>query len=111
MCADIGEENTGLLYDTYQANIEEKNVAQTLAQILKEEKLVHLHTCENHRGVPGSGHIDWQTIAQLLKESNYIGHCTMELFCAGGLDASWDAAEDRDREAENGLRFMRKLLG
>lgn len=110
MCEDIGESNTGLLYDTYQANIEEKDVAQALEFVLKKQKLVHLHTCENHRGAPGSGHIAWKEIARLLKEYGYEGHCTMELFCPGGLDASWAAEKDRDKEAKDGLHFLKRIF-
>lgn len=110
MCEDIGESNVGLLYDTYQANIEEKNVALALETVLKNQKLAHLHTCENHRGAPGSGHIEWKEIAWLLKKYEYEGHCTMELFCPGGLDASWETTEDRDREAADGLRYLKSIL-
>ena len=110
MCSDIGEENVGLLYDTYQANIEEISIADSLECVLKKNKLAHLHTCENHRGAPGSGHIDWDNIARVLKENHYTGHCTMEMFCQGGLDASWNTPEDRDQQAVNGLRFLKNLL-
>ena len=53
LCDDIGHANVGILFDTFHANIEEKDVAaayRTVGPYLK-----HVHTCENDRGIPGHG--------------------------------------------------------
>lgn len=110
MINDIDMDNVGLLFDTYQANIGESDIAGALREVAREGKLAHFHACENHRGVPGTGHIDWKALAKVLKEEKYTGHYTMEAFCAGGLDAPWICEEDRDAEAKRGLEYLTSLL-
>ena len=51
LAKEIGHPNIGILFDTFHANIEEKNIAagyRTVGPYLK-----HVHTCENDRGIPG----------------------------------------------------------
>jgi D-psicose/D-tagatose/L-ribulose 3-epimerase len=55
LAQEIGHPNIGILFDTFHANIEEKSIAagyRTVGPFLK-----HVHTCENDRGIPGSGHV------------------------------------------------------
>ena len=50
LCDEIGHPNVGILFDTFHANVEEKDVAagyRTVARHLK-----HVHTCENDREFP-----------------------------------------------------------
>ena len=110
MVEAIGMDNVGLLYDTYQANIEEADMAGALQMAAQQGKLVHFHACENNRQPPGSGHIDWVSLTGILKQWGYGGHWTMELFCQGGLDAPWQCGSDRDKEAKKGLAYLRSLF-
>lgn len=111
MLSHIDKPNVKILFDTYQANIEESNIPAALEKVLKANKLAHFHACENHRGAPGMGHIPWNHIVPLLKEYNYEGHVTMETFITGALDGGWRPLEaTQDKLAETGLRNLKKLF-
>ncbi|MEP0321985.1 sugar phosphate isomerase/epimerase family protein [Bauldia litoralis] len=74
----VDEPNYGYLYDTFHANIEEKDpvgvIAPTLAQIN------HVHTSENDRGTPGKGHVPWPETFKALKDGGYDGWYVIEAF-------------------------------
>jgi len=74
----VNRPNFGALYDTFHANIEEKDpigcIAHT-ADIIK-----HVHISENDRGTPGSGHIDFAATMKALRATGYDGWLTIEAF-------------------------------
>jgi D-psicose/D-tagatose/L-ribulose 3-epimerase len=74
----IGEENMRIHLDTYHMNIEEKSFYKTTK--LAGEKLIHYHLCENDRGIPGTGLVDWDGIFKALSEINYQGYAALESF-------------------------------
>ena len=66
------------MYDTFHANIEEKQAGpaiRTLAPVLR-----HVHISENDRGTPGTGHVAWAETFRTLKEIRYDGWLTIEAF-------------------------------
>jgi D-psicose/D-tagatose/L-ribulose 3-epimerase len=114
LCAEVNHPNVGLLIDTFHANIEEKDVAQayrTAAPYLK-----HVHTCENDRGTPGTGHVDWPGVFQALRDIRYNGCLTIESFgfALGDLSAAaaiWrDLAPSPESIAFDGIKFLRKHM-
>jgi D-psicose/D-tagatose/L-ribulose 3-epimerase len=111
LCDEVNHPNIGILYDTFHANIEEKNVAAGIRTVGR--RLRHVHTCEHDRGTPGSGHTDWQGVFQALKDVGYDGWLTIESFGFNIGDISAAAAIWRDIEktpdsiAFDGLRFLR----
>ena len=109
MTEQIARSNVGILFDSYQANIEEADPAAALEAALLAKKLFHFHSCENHRGVPGTGHVPWNAYFSLLKKHHYNGHITIEAFMPGGLDAGWIPPKmDPDQRARAGLQFLKK---
>jgi len=66
------------MFDTFHANIEEVNLPQAFSQNAAE--IAHIHICNNDRGIPGRGHIDFQPIFQAIKASRYQGWLTIEAF-------------------------------
>lgn len=70
--------NYGLLYDTFHANIEEKDPVGVIAPNLAS--INHVHFSENDRGTPGKGHVPWDATLAALKYSEYDGWCTIEAF-------------------------------
>jgi len=74
----IGEDNMRIHLDTYHMNIEEKSFYE--ATKLAGDKLIHYHLCENDRGIPGSGLVDWDGIFSALSEINYHGYAALESF-------------------------------
>ena len=91
---EINHSAVGVHFDTFHANIEERDVAAALRSILDAGKLYHFHACGNDRGAPGTGHLPWAELFTALRRSGYPGHVTMETFRPGGLDAPWHPAED-----------------
>jgi D-psicose/D-tagatose/L-ribulose 3-epimerase len=110
---DIGEPNVKILFDTFHANIEERHPAEALRSVAAE--LGHVHASENDRGIPGTGHIDWQGVLKALKVIRYNGWMTIESFAQPEPDlaaaaAVWrDIAPSGDELAQQGLRFIRTL--
>jgi D-psicose/D-tagatose/L-ribulose 3-epimerase len=47
-------------FDTFHANIEERHPVDSLRAVAK--MLGHVHISENDRGIPGTGHNDWEGI-------------------------------------------------
>ncbi len=112
LAKEIGHPNIGILFDTFHANIEEKSIAdgyRTVGPYLK-----HVHTCENDRGIPGSGHVEWKEVFQALRQLNYDGWLTIEGFGFALKDLSAAAAIWRDIErtpesiAFDGVKFLKK---
>ena len=112
---DIGAPNVKIHFDTFHANIEEKNPAEALRLVAKE--LGHVHVSENDRGIPGTGHNDWQGVLKALKAMRYKGWMTIESFAQpepelAAAAAIWrDMAPSGDELAQQGLRFIRRLAG
>ena len=112
LCDEINHPNVGILFDTFHANIEEKDVATALC--LSARHLKHVHTCENDRGTPGTGHVDWKNVFRVLKEIKYDGWLTIESFgfSLGELSAAasiWrDIAPTPESIAFEGVKFLRQ---
>ena len=115
LAAEINHPNVGVLFDTFHANIEEKDVAAALRSV--GPHLKHMHTCENDRGIPGSGHTDWRGVFAALKSLRYDGWVTIESFgfALGDLSAAasiWrDLAPTADAIAFEGVKFLKSGLG
>jgi len=108
----IGEENIKIHLDTYHMNIEEKNLFN--ATILAGEDLIHYHFCENDRGIPGTGLINWDDIFRALKELNYRGYAALESFVDVTDNMNtwvWrKLAPDGDTLLKEGTKFIRKKM-
>ena len=78
LCDEIDHPNVGILFDTFHANIEEKHVADALR--LTARHLKHVHSCENDRGIPGTGHVDWPGVFRVLRDIGYDDYLTIESF-------------------------------
>ena len=66
------------MYDTFHANIEEKDPVGAIKTI--HPHMVHVHISENDRGTPGKGHVPWAETYKALKKSKYDGFLTIEAF-------------------------------
>lgn len=114
LCDQIGHPNVGVLFDTFHANIEEKDIAQGYRTVAKHLK--HVHTCENDRGIPGTGHVEWKSVFQALRDIHYDGWLTIESFgfALGELSAAasiWrDIAPTPESIAYEGVKFLRRSV-
>ena len=62
IAAKIDEENVGLHFDTFHSHIEEKDIYGAL--IKGGKNINHVHFCENTRGVPGTGQVNWTDVVR-----------------------------------------------
>ena len=75
---EVNHPNARMMYDTFHANIEEKDIAQAIRDCHDVCALVHIS--ENDRSTPGSGNVDWDTNFNTLKEVGYDGWMVVEAF-------------------------------
>lgn len=103
-----------IMLDTFHMNIEEKSLGQAIRAA--GPRLIHLHSCENDRGAPGSGNVAWDEVAEALKDINFDGPVVIESFTAdvksiAKAAAIWrPLAESQDALAADGLAFLKQKL-
>lgn len=112
LCEEIGHPRIGLLFDTFHANIEEKSMGAALAAC--GPRLKHVHSCENDRGAPGSGHVEWGEVFAGLGQLGYDEWLVIESFGSRIPDLAaatciWrDLAATPEELAIDGLRFLKR---
>jgi len=112
-CDEVGHPNVGILFDTFHSNIEEKNIADGLRKVAPHLK--HIHTCENDRGTPGTGHVEWKSVFEAIREIGYDDWLTIESFCStlpeiAAATAVWrDLAATPEAVAFDGIWFLKKM--
>jgi len=74
----VAHPNFKTMFDTFHANIEEEDLPKAFSANVAE--IAHVHVANNDRGVPGRGHIDFQSIFRAIKSSGYNGWLTIEAF-------------------------------
>jgi D-psicose/D-tagatose/L-ribulose 3-epimerase len=114
LCDQVGHPNVGILFDTFHANIEEKDIAAGYRTVGRHLK--HVHACENDRGTPGSGHVEWNEVFQALRDLHYDGWLVIEGFSFALGELSTAACLWRDIEvtpeviAFEGVKFLRRNM-
>jgi len=99
------------MYDTFHANIEEKDVTRAIANLAGS--FCHVHISENDRGTPGTGHVPWDDTFRAIRKTGYDGWLTIEAFgrALPALAAATKVWRDLFPSAEEvytqGLRFIR----
>jgi D-psicose/D-tagatose/L-ribulose 3-epimerase len=115
ICQEVGSSQLGILGDTFHANIEEKEIGAAFRSAGKWLK--HVHTCENDRGIPGSGHVEWPGVVNALREVNYNSYVVIESFGStikeiAAAACIWrDLAPSSEAIAYDGLRFLKGAFG
>lgn len=66
------------MYDTFHANIEEKDPVGAIKAIARH--MIHVHISENDRGTPGKGHVPWEATYKTLRDVGYDDWITIEAF-------------------------------
>ena len=104
----------GILLDTFHMNIEERSIGEAIRAAGK--RMRQLHTCENDRGAPGSGHVPWREVAEACRDIGFKGPFVIESFTnkvktIARAAAIWrNFADSQDALAEGGLRYLRELF-
>ncbi|HWW03626.1 MAG TPA: sugar phosphate isomerase/epimerase [Candidatus Acidoferrum sp.] len=114
MVEDVDSPVLKVQLDTFHMNIEEKDQGAAIRKAGKH--LAHLHACGCDRGTPGNDHIDWQGIAQALRDIGYEGDVVIEGFAThvkliARAAAIWRQIEPTNEEiAVKGLKFLQRIL-
>jgi len=108
----IGADNLNLHADTYHMNIEEEGFYTPLVNCA--DVLAYIHMSESHRGMIGTGTVNWDEVFRGLKDANYEGPLTLESFTSINPDIAaatklWRSPKyTPDVFACRGLEFLRK---
>jgi len=74
----VNHPNCKMMYDTFHANLEEKDLGSAIRSCAAHT--VHVHISENDRSTPGQGHIHWAETFDTLKSTGYNGWFVVEAF-------------------------------
>ena len=108
----VGHPRIRMMYDTFHAQIEEKDLRAALHACA--DVLVHVHLSENDRSTPGEGNVRWSDNFETLKSIGYDGWLVIEAF---GLALPELAAAtciwrkmfpSEEHVATRGLQFIRQ---
>lgn len=111
----VGHPNLGYLYDSFHANIEERDIYASIAD--NAAGINHIHISENHRGIPGNGHVHWDQTFKAIKDVQYDGWLTIEAFgrrlpeLAAATCVWRDLFPSEEDVAVMGLAFIKRMLG
>lgn len=101
----------GQMYDTFHANIEEKDITAAIRKGGK--RITHVHISANDRATPGEDHIDYAEAFSALKSIKYDGWLTIEAFGSwlpdlAGATCIWrKMAPSEAHVAQGGLKTVR----
>lgn len=109
---EVDHPHCRMMYDTFHAHIEEKDIPAAIASCA--DVMAHVHISENDRSTPGQGQVDWQTTFDALRKVRYDGWLVIEAF--GQALPSLAAATkiwrkmfvSEEQLASDGLRFMQR---
>jgi D-psicose/D-tagatose/L-ribulose 3-epimerase len=111
---EVNHPACGMMFDTFHANIEEKNSPKALREI--KDVVNHIHISENDRSTPGTGDVKWAETFDAIVEIGYDGWMVIEAF---GLALPELAAatkiwrrmfDDELKLAKDGLAFIKQNM-
>jgi D-psicose/D-tagatose/L-ribulose 3-epimerase len=108
----VGHPSFRMMYDTFHANIEEKDLPGTIASVL--DSVAHVHISENDRGTPGTGHVYWNETFKALRKGGYDGWLVIEAFSRALPDLAaatkvWrDLFPNMEEVYTQGIRFIKE---
>ncbi|GIW87979.1 MAG: isomerase [Isosphaeraceae bacterium] len=111
----VNHPNVKMMYDSFHANIEEKDQARALASCARH--VIHVHVSENDRGVPGSGGVNWSSFWSGIHANKYDGFLTIEAFgralpALAAATRVWrDLFDDPIALCRDGLAFIKQHAG
>jgi D-psicose/D-tagatose/L-ribulose 3-epimerase len=75
-----GADNLNIHADTYHMNIEEEGFYTPIVQAA--DVLDYIHMSESHRGLVGTGTVNWDEVWRGLKDAGFKGRLVLESFAA-----------------------------
>ncbi|NQT59974.1 MAG: sugar phosphate isomerase/epimerase [Bacteroidetes bacterium] len=95
--AKVGQDNLGMLLDTFHMNIEEPSIEESIA--LAGDRIFHFHYADSNRWYPGAGHLDFHSILETLYKTGYSGY----------ISGEHRPDPEPVTAARNGLLYMREI--
>jgi D-psicose/D-tagatose/L-ribulose 3-epimerase len=102
------------MFDTFHANIEEKDPGGSLKEHFAS--VGHVHISENDRGTPGTGHAAIRETLEILKEKGYSDWVTIESFgralpeLAAATRVWRDLSPSQEEVYTQGLAYIKDCL-
>jgi D-psicose/D-tagatose/L-ribulose 3-epimerase len=78
LCRSVDHPRCRMLYDTFHAHIEEKDIRSAIVGCA--DMLAYVHLSESDRSTPGSGQVAWASTFAALHSIGYDGWFTVEAF-------------------------------
>jgi len=75
---EVNHPNCKIMFDTFHANIEEKNIGDTMRKM--GDRISFIQLSENDRSTPGKGNVDWEGIFGAIHDLKYDGWISIEAF-------------------------------
>lgn len=110
----VNDDGLGVMLDTFHMNMEDRSIPDAIRAA--GNRLVHFQANENHRGFPGTGHVDWPAVMRALAQIRYDGPISLEPFRRADDRvalpiAHWRAPrEDESDKLRAGLGVVRSAL-
>jgi sugar phosphate isomerase/epimerase len=98
MVGRVNRPNFGLMLDVYHMNIEDVDMYDSFREAGELCWLIHF--ADNNRKWPGSAHLDFERIVQVLDEINYSGYVSLEIL-------PWP---DPDMAARSAIQCLRRYI-
>ena len=114
LCEAVDHPRIGVTVDTFHANIEEIDTAQAVRLLGKNCK--HMHMSEDHRGLLGTGSVNFAGILAALQGIGYEGYLTIEGFGYSPNEPDSFGAMAPEPKASpeelafNGAEYLRSLI-
>lgn len=95
LISEFRSKNIKLILDTYHMHIEEESIRSSI--IKAAGSIGYVHLCDDNRGFPGSGNINFNDVFTGLEEAGYNGYFTME----------FKPSEDRFLSIKKGFDYIK----
>jgi D-psicose/D-tagatose/L-ribulose 3-epimerase len=114
-CRDTGMDNVKVHLDSFHMMIEEESFAKAI-RCCGRQYLAYFHTCESHRGIPGTGLVPWRETFRTLQEIGYDSPLVIESYDPKFVRSACNSciwrnlASSGEELAVKGLQFFRTIL-
>ncbi len=107
---EINHPNAKIMFDTFHANIEERNTAEAIERI--QDEMPHIQFSESTRGIIGEGQVDFDSVLSSLRRINYQGWIVIEAFSTKLVAAKiWRKMFSSEKELmEKSLNFLKNKM-
>lgn len=105
---EVNHPACGIMFDTFHANIEEKNTGECIRTM--GDRISFIQLSENDRSTPGKGNVDWPGVFDAIQAIGYDGWLSIEAFSPKLPAANiWRKMFDSEEQLmRDGLDFIKK---